>query len=158
MERLILENLQLQMAERSGIRVDDETLNANLRRMARQNGMQLTEFREVLESEGMDYAAFRENFRDQVVNARRIQRQRFGQNTTILNGQMSSRQLRKHCKIDHAGEQILKQALTELGLSARAHDKILRVARTIADLAGRENIQPDDVSEAIMYRRLDRQL
>ena len=98
------------------------------------------------------------SIREQVINARQIQRQRFGQNTTILNGQMSSRQLRKHCKIDHAGEQILKQALTELGLSARAHDKILRVARTIADLAARDNIQPDDVSEAIMYRRLDRQL
>jgi magnesium chelatase family protein len=98
------------------------------------------------------------SIRRQVVDARRIQRQRFGDHTTILNGQMSSRQLRKHCRIDHAGEQILKQALTELGLSARAHDKILRVARTIADLAARQNIQPDDVSEAIMYHRLDRRL
>ena len=56
---------------------------------------------------------------------------------------MGPRQLRKHCKLDDAGERLLKQALTELGLSARAHDKILRVARTIADLAGEEHIQPD---------------
>ena len=66
--------------------------------------------------------------------------------------------LRQHCRVDEAGEAILKQALTELGLSARAHDKILRVARTIADLAGREQLHCDDLSEAIMYRRLDRQL
>ena len=71
---------------------------------------------------------------------------------------MTSRQLRKHCKLDDTSEQLLKQALTELGLSARAHDKILRVARTAADLGGFENIQPDNVTEAIMYRRLDRQL
>ena len=65
---------------------------------------------------------------------------------------------RNRCKLDDAGEQLLKQALTELGLSARAHDKILRVARTIADLADQEHLLPDHVSEAIMYRRLDRQL
>ena len=56
------------------------------------------------------------------------------------------------------GEQMLEQALTELGLSARAHDKILRVARTIADLAGEPNLLADHVTEAIMYRRLDRRL
>jgi len=96
--------------------------------------------------------------RDEVVKARRIQRERFGANSTTLNGQMSSRQLRKCCALDAAGEQLLKQALTELGLSARAHDKILRVARTIADIAGETNILAEHVSEAIMYRRLDRQL
>jgi len=96
--------------------------------------------------------------REQVVRARQIQRERFGQNNTMLNGRMNSRLLRKHCALDDAGEQILKQALTELGLSARAHDKILRVSRTIADLAGEANIQADHLAEAIMYRRLDRQL
>ncbi|TCK19321.1 periplasmic chaperone for outer membrane proteins SurA [Thiogranum longum] len=67
LDRLILENLQLQIAERSGIRVDDETLNANLRSMAKQNGMTLTEFREVLEKDGFDYVAFREEFRNQII-------------------------------------------------------------------------------------------
>jgi len=66
LDRLILENLQLQMAQRTGVRVDDETLNANLRRMAKQNGMTLTEFREVLERDGFDYVAFREDFRNQI--------------------------------------------------------------------------------------------
>jgi len=66
LDRLILENLQLQMAERSGIRVDDETLNNNLRNMAKQNGMTLTEFREILEKDGFDYVAFREQFRNQI--------------------------------------------------------------------------------------------
>jgi magnesium chelatase family protein len=98
------------------------------------------------------------SIRDQVMRARQIQRDRYGEASTLLNGSIGSAQLRKHCRIDEAGEAILKQALTELGLSARAHDKILRVARTIADLSAREAIQPDDLSEAIMYRRLDRQL
>jgi peptidyl-prolyl cis-trans isomerase SurA len=67
LDRLILENLQLQMAERTGVRVDDETLNTNLRGMANQNGMTLTEFREVLEKDGFDYIAFREEFRNQII-------------------------------------------------------------------------------------------
>jgi magnesium chelatase family protein len=104
--------------------------------------------------EGSDSAGMRE----QVLRARTIQRERFGNDSTTLNARMSSRLLRKYCALDAAGEALLKQALTELGLSARAHDKILRVSRTIADLAGMENIQPDHVSEAIMYRRLDRRL
>lgn len=66
LDRLILENLQLQMAERSGVRIDDETLNANLRTLARQSNMTLTEFREVLERDGFDYVAFREQFRNQI--------------------------------------------------------------------------------------------
>lgn len=69
---------------------------------------------------------------------------------------MTSRQTRKYCKLDGAGEALLKQAMTELGLSARAHDKILRNARTIADLEGEENIQPHHLAEAVQYRKLDR--
>ncbi|VAW77941.1 Periplasmic chaperone and peptidyl-prolyl cis-trans isomerase of outer membrane proteins SurA [hydrothermal vent metagenome] len=67
LDRLIMENLQLQIAERSGVRVDDETLNSSLRNMAKQNEMTLTEFREVLEKDGFDYLAFREEFRNQII-------------------------------------------------------------------------------------------
>ena len=66
LDRLILENLQLQMADRSGIRIDDEALNNNLRKMAGQNNMSLSEFREVLEQDGYDYVSFREQFRNQI--------------------------------------------------------------------------------------------
>jgi len=106
------------------------------------------------ERDGHDSAAMR----DEVLRARRVQHERFGGNGTMLNGRMGSRLLRKHCTLDATSEQLLKQALHEFGLSARAHDKILRVARTIADLADSPAIQPDHLSEAIMYRRLDRRL
>jgi magnesium chelatase family protein len=104
--------------------------------------------------DGSDSATLREA----ILRARHIQRERFGEQSTMLNGRMGSRLLRKHCGLDDASERILQQALTELGLSARAHDKILRVARTIADLEGQADLRPEHVSEAIMYRRLDRQL
>jgi magnesium chelatase family protein len=96
--------------------------------------------------------------REQVNRARAIQRQRFGAESHKLNAQMSSRQMRKHCILDNAGREMLKQAMEELGLSARAHDRILRVARTIADLEGIPNIQQAHVVEAISYRSLDRKL
>ena len=106
------------------------------------------------ERTGTDSAAIR----TQVLASRQMQRQRFGDESTTINARMSSRQLRRFCKLDSAGESLLRQAMTELGLSARAHDKILRLARTIADLTGSEQLQPEHVSEAIQYRRLDRQL
>jgi magnesium chelatase family protein len=96
--------------------------------------------------------------REQVLQARDRQRVRFDGNTTMTNGRMTGKLLRKHCRLDEAGERVLKQAMTELGLSARAHDKILRLSRTIADVADRHEITADDVLEAIQYRRLDRQL
>ena len=96
--------------------------------------------------------------RQQVQQAHRVQRERFGQTSTTTNGRMSSRQLRKFAPIDSEGERILRQAVSELGLSARAHDKVLRVARTIADLAGEPNVTGTHLSEAIQYRRLDRSL
>jgi magnesium chelatase family protein len=95
--------------------------------------------------------------RVQVERALAVQRQRFPSATTT-NGRMTSRQLRKHCQIDSDGERLLRQAVSELGLSARAHDKVLRVARTIADLSGEPNITATHLSEAIQYRRLDRSL
>jgi magnesium chelatase family protein len=95
--------------------------------------------------------------REQVLKARALQCQRFADDHRV-NSRMTSRQLRKHCTLDEAGQNILKQAMDELGLSARAHDRILRVARTIADLEGVEEIQPAHVLEAINYRTLDRKL
>jgi magnesium chelatase family protein len=69
---------------------------------------------------------------------------------------MTHRQVRQFCKLDAAGEGLLKQAMQELGLSARAHDKVLRVARTIADLEGAPDVTATHLAEAVQYRRLDR--
>ncbi len=99
-----------------------------------------------------------DELRARVLAAVEIQRRRFGANSTVTNGRMTSRLLRKHAVLDKEGERILRQAVGELGLSARAHDKVLRVARAIADLAGEENIGATHLSEAIQYRRLDRGL
>ncbi len=96
--------------------------------------------------------------REQVVAAQRRQRERFDASATMANGRMSGKLLRKYCKLDGAAESVLRQAMTELGLSARAHDKVLRVSRTIADIADREDISTEDVLEAIHYRRLDRKM
>jgi magnesium chelatase family protein len=94
----------------------------------------------------------------QVINARETQHSRFGDSNVMTNARMSHKQIEKFCKLDSASELILKQAMTEFGLSARAHDKICKVARTIADLALEENIRPKHVAEAISYRKLDRKL
>ncbi|MGD9724095.1 MAG: YifB family Mg chelatase-like AAA ATPase, partial [Pirellulales bacterium] len=98
------------------------------------------------------------DMRERVVVARAIQARRFAGSTTRHNGRMTHKQIRAHCKLDDAGMNLLRGTMTELGLSARAHDKILRLARTIADLDERESIGPEHVSEAINYRMLDRQL
>jgi magnesium chelatase family protein len=100
-----------------------------------------------------------QQMRQMVARARDAQRHRFnGQADTTTNASMSPRQVREHCTLDGPGEALLKQALTEMGLSARAHDKILRIARTIADLEGISAIAPAHIAEAIQYRRLDRKL
>lgn len=96
--------------------------------------------------------------RDQVVSARQLQFDRFQDGTHLQNAQMTTRQIRQHCKLDASCMSLLKSAVNEMGLSARAHDKILRVARTIADLEAAENIQSHHIHEAINYRMLDRQL
>jgi magnesium chelatase family protein len=96
--------------------------------------------------------------KEDVVRARGVQAKRFSNDKTMTNARMSHKQVRKFCELDQACEMLLKQAMTEFGLSARAHDKICKVARTIADLAGVENIQPEHIAEAISYRKLDRKL
>ena len=96
--------------------------------------------------------------REQVTRAREAQRQRFNGSPVRQNAHMSHRQIREHCKLDDAGGDLLRATVTELGLSARAHDKILRVARTIADLDGSENISTGHLNEAVNYRMLDRQM
>ena len=96
--------------------------------------------------------------REQVHKARLAQRERFGVDNHRLNSRMTTRQLRKFCALDQEGRSLLQTAMDELGLSARAHDRILRVARTIADLEGETSLKPAHVMEAIGYRSLDRKL
>ena len=95
------------------------------------------------------------SMREQVLSARAIQAARFKDSPTRANAQMSSREIRQHCQLDDAGMNLLRTSLQETGLSARAYDKILRVARTIADLDGQATILPEHVSEAVNYRMLD---
>ena len=95
--------------------------------------------------------------RQRVVRARQVQRERFAEARGVYcNAQMSSRHTRQHCALDAAGEGLMRMALSRLGLSARAYDRILKVARTIADLAGAPSIQPEHLAEAVQYRSLDR--
>jgi magnesium chelatase family protein len=99
-----------------------------------------------------------DDMRQMVQKARGVQRQRWGNDGSRLNSRMTSRGLRAFCQLDDDGKQFLKDAMENLGLSARAHDRILRVSRTIADLEGSEAIQSHHVVEAINYRSLDRKL
>jgi len=94
--------------------------------------------------------------RQRVLAAREIQTQRFKNKPGMTNSRMGPRLLRQHCQLDPTCEAILRSAVQELGLSARAHDKVLRVARTIADLEGCEPLKAEHLAEAIQYRRLDR--
>lgn len=99
-----------------------------------------------------------EAIRKRVVAARDIQNERFGDTEGIYNNaQMQSRHLREVCKIDSVGQDLLKHAIDKLNLSARAYDRILKVARTIADLEAQPDIQSSHLAEAIQYRSLDRE-
>ena len=96
--------------------------------------------------------------RERVINARKIQEERFRDVQGIhCNAQMSSKLLRKYTVINDESQQLLKHAMQKLNLSARAYDRILKVARTIADLDGAEHIATEHISEAINYRNLDRE-
>ena len=99
------------------------------------------------------------DIRKRVVAARKIQIERFSEKEYIHNNaDMGSKEVRRFCRLDSAGTELLKMAMTKLGLSARAYDRILKVSRTIADLENNEDIQPQHISEAIQYRSLDREL
>jgi magnesium chelatase family protein len=91
-----------------------------------------------------------------VRSARQIQQDRFRRSKIYCNAHMSTRQIRKHCQADGEARALLETAMERLGLSARAYDRILKVARTIADLEGLEMILPEHIAEAIQYRSLDR--
>ena len=95
--------------------------------------------------------------RGRVNAAREIQLQRYANRKFFCNAQMSSRDLRAYCQPDEGGEQLLESAMQRLGLSGRAYTRILKVARTIADLAGEECIAAAHIAQAIQYRTLDRQ-
>ena len=110
-------------------------------------------FRELADTtEGTSSATMR----NAVVTARRRQSARFQGESTRVNGKMKPPQIRKHCKLQPDAENLLQHAMEEMGLSARAHDKILRVSRTIADLEECDAISSVHLSEAINYRTLDR--
>ena len=96
------------------------------------------------------------DLRAQVLEARARQSKRFGARGPQVNGRMTPRQVRKFCPLKPESMALLKAAMEDLGLSARAHDKVLRVARTIADLEGHEDIKPQHIAEAVGYRSLDR--
>ena len=99
-----------------------------------------------------------ETIRERVVEARRIQSERFRRSANATNSSMSPRLMKVHCQIDSESTSYLEHAMEEMNFSARAHDGILKVARTLADLAGAPNIRATDVLEAIQYRSLDRKL
>jgi magnesium chelatase family protein len=99
-----------------------------------------------------------EAIRERVIKARLIQEKRFSDQKDIhCNAQMSTKLMRQYCVIPPAGENLIKTAMEKLGLSARAYDRILKVSRTIADLAGSDDIQIEHLAEAIQYRSLDKE-
>lgn len=96
--------------------------------------------------------------RERVVQARAVQTRRFGHHKNIYcNAMMPSNLVKKICAVDDAGNTLLKTAMERLGLSARAYDRVLKVSRTIADLAGSNDIRAEHLAEAIQYRSLDRE-
>jgi len=96
--------------------------------------------------------------RKRVLSARKIQEERFAENNGVYaNAQMTSKLIREHVLLDEESNELIKNAMDRLGLSARAYDRILKVARTVADLEDEENVKSHHLSEAIHYRSLDRE-
>lgn len=109
-----------------------------------------------LRGKGVPQGDKSEQIRRRVIGARRTQLERFAGSGVYSNSGMSPTQIRTYCPLDNESEKLLESAMNRQGLSARAHDRILKVSRTIADLAGSAEIQPVHISEAINYRSLDR--
>ena len=99
-----------------------------------------------------------ETIRHRVIAARNIQLRRFFDEHIYSNAQMGPRLIRKYCVLSAECERIMENAVTKLGFSARAYDRILKVARTVADLEGAEDLEAKHLSEAVQYRTLDRNL
>ena len=108
------------------------------------------DLRKAPDAEGSDV------IRERVIRTRRRQLERYQGEKIYSNAQMSPRQLRKYCNLSPECERLLENAMSRLGLSARAHDRILKVSRTIADMEGSDDIGVTHISEAIQYRSLDR--
>ena len=115
----------------------------------------LVEYRELSSTHQGESSA---TIRERVIAARRIQAERFKGKGAATNSAMGPRQVKAHCQLDSTASSYLEQAMEQMNFSARAHDRILKVARTLADLCGSENIRPDDILEAIQFRSLDRKL
>jgi magnesium chelatase family protein len=96
--------------------------------------------------------------RDRVTAARSVQQERFKTDNIYANAHMKPRHIRKYCKIDTDSQRLMEAAMNRLGLSARAYNRVLKVARTIADIEGSGPIATEHISEAIQYRSLDRRV
>ena len=97
-----------------------------------------------------------ETMRTMVIRAWEIEKDRYAREGILFNSQLSGARIRRYCRLGTEEEEMLSEAFTALGLSARAHDRILKVARTIADLDGAPDITKRHLAEAISYRQLDR--
>src|SRR5438552_1868946 len=114
------------------------------------------EYRDVASERAEETSAM---IRERVIRTRQRQQERFrGDGKVNCNARMATRHLKQHCKLSQASQELIRVAMSELNLSARAYDRILKVSRTIADLDGKTEISPEHVSEAIQYRTFDRTL